>query len=621
MRNRVVMVVLLILLVALPLLVISSRSQKSVTQYASGGGYPQVQGASLVDGNGNPLLLRGAMIESSFAYIKRWQKGEDPLAILNSTTFDQMKAWGMDALRMNISEWIYQYDATTSAAPSYLNKLDTAIQQANADGLYVILDFHDDGQSGSPYGDTGMLHRESIDWWKMLAQRYLNNPMVLFDPINEPNYPDWCAWQYGGNPQGRCTTSETDTSIYGFQDVIAAIRSVGAKQIIIIEPGGASGSKFSEDGGWQGFDLTWLTDPNIMPSKHDYRWVVAGNQTLWDASWGPMLHNKPLYYGEWAVLPNANYTIHCSSNGITLTSDNADQITQTFLQYMDAGGMNWTAWAFTPVHMIKDQTTYTPTNFQDGAPWSCNSPTSNLAGMGLDVKNFILSHPTPTLTPTLTPTNTPTPTPTFTPTPTPTNTPTPTPTPLPRLGSDTFYRPNQLYWGTSSGGQVWVGQANSSGAFLINKGAGVVTNSGGNNLYDALLGPAVQNEKITFVGSLTAFDQNDTVGALLRYVDANNFYVAYIDGTNLVISKRLGGARSVLGSVPFTAVPNIQYQLQFRVYGTALWASVWPAQLAKPDTWMLKVSDVSLTSGTGGLRSHLSSTASATYYSFQAYGL
>src|SRR5437016_6129772 len=46
-----------------------------------------VQGAQIIDCNGSPVMLRGAMMESSFAYINKWQGGQDPTQILNTTTF------------------------------------------------------------------------------------------------------------------------------------------------------------------------------------------------------------------------------------------------------------------------------------------------------------------------------------------------------------------------------------------------------------------------------------------------------------------------------------------------------------------------------------------------------
>ncbi|GAC1454046.1 MAG: hypothetical protein PVSMB4_14700 [Ktedonobacterales bacterium] len=336
------------------------------------GTVPHVVGAQLVDAAGQPLLLRGAMMESSFAYIKSWQGGQDPTRILNSTTFAAMRAWHMNALRTNISYWIYRLDPAT-----YLSRLDQVVQQANAAGLYVILDFHDDKQSGSPYAD-GMMHAESLTFWTLVAGHYKTNPLVLFDPINEPKYPDWTTWLHG-----------TGAGVVGFQAVINAIRATGAAQLIVLEPGSAAKAE-TGTGGWGGLPTSDLPqDPNLIFSKHDYGAIITGNPQTWDAEWGPVLHHYPIYYGEWAVLPDPLHVSHCQG----LTSANADAAVTTFLAYLAARQANWTAWDFEPGRLIRDYTSFAPTTFQTGTAWTCGDPAAAQAGMGQDVQQFLAAHP------------------------------------------------------------------------------------------------------------------------------------------------------------------------------------------------------------------------------------
>src|SRR2546427_8322534 len=54
------------------------------------GNIPHVQGAQILDAHGNPLILRGAQIETSLNYFKRWDSGERPTDTLNSTVFNTM---------------------------------------------------------------------------------------------------------------------------------------------------------------------------------------------------------------------------------------------------------------------------------------------------------------------------------------------------------------------------------------------------------------------------------------------------------------------------------------------------------------------------------------------------
>jgi len=333
-------------------------------------GMPYVQGAQIYDGSARPLTLRGAMLESSFAYLNQWHGGHDPLTTLNSTTFHAMaQQWHMNAVRINISQWIYNLGPAV-----YLARLDTAIAQANAAGLYVILDFHDDGQSGAvaPYVD-GMLHTVSLGWWKTMATHYLKNPMILFDLINEPNYPNWSIWTHG---DGR--------DVVGMTTVIAAIRSTGAKQLIVLEPGTA-GKGSSQEGGWTSFDPRTISDPSIVYSKHIYTGVISGNPTVWDRQWGAILHNHPIYYGEWAVLPTPLKLNQCTG----LTSANADAVTNAFLTYMGQRNASWTAWDFKLSDLIQDGISFAPTTFAVGRSWHCGAPSAAQAGMGKDVHDYL----------------------------------------------------------------------------------------------------------------------------------------------------------------------------------------------------------------------------------------
>ena len=204
----------------------------------------------------------------------------------------------------------------------------------------------------------------------------------MFDLINEPQYPDWCSWLYGGNAQGKCISSITNHDIVGFVNIIKAIRSVGAQQIIVVEPGKAGGSN-PQDAGWVNFEPTKITDPNILYSKDEYQNVISGNPTSWNGTWGVLLGHYPLYYGEWAVLPNPADPAHCQG----LTSENADQITNTFLNYLRSLNASWTYWYFEPYHLVTDFTSYTPTSFQTPTPWTC--PNATFAGAGLDIRRFL----------------------------------------------------------------------------------------------------------------------------------------------------------------------------------------------------------------------------------------
>src|SRR5207248_10375525 len=106
-----------------------------------------------------------------------------------------------------------------------------------------------------------------------------------------------------------------------------------------------------------------------------------------DAQWGSLKGHYPLYYGEWALLPNSRASFRCQG----ATMQNADQKVINFMNYMDQNNISWTAWEFHDAHLIVDRKTFTPTRLHDlSHPWQCNSPDA-IAGMGVLVKQHLLT--------------------------------------------------------------------------------------------------------------------------------------------------------------------------------------------------------------------------------------
>jgi hypothetical protein len=178
------------------------------------------------------------------------------------------------------------------------------------------------------------------------------------------------------------------------------------------------------------------------------------------------------------------------------------------------------------------------------------------------------------------------------------------------LAQDTFQRADQALWGAASDGQSWEGDANKLIAFSIagsNHTWGQIANNRGNQgqgeqIYNALLGPASENVNLVVSGSVNLFRLNANFGVVLRWKDVNNWYKALIDGSDLVVLKRLNGVTTQLGALRFTALSGKTYTLHFRAIGATLFASAWQSDQSEPDHWMIVVSDMSLVSGQGGVR-------------------
>lgn|GEM_PF-1235675 len=190
--------------------------------------------------------------------------------------------------------------------------------------------------------------------------------------------------------------------------------------------------------------------------------------------------------------------------------------------------------------------------------------------------------------------------------------------PGPVLARDTFLRPDQTLWGTAADGQVWTGGANTDRAFSIRNHVGQI--SGGIGPYDAILGPDLTDGEVLFTGSMTSF-QDSNIGAVLRWSNTDNWYKAYLDGSSLVVQKKVNGSYILLGTIPFLTNTNTSYTLRFRAEGTALTARAWPTSQPEPSGWLVTATDTSFRSGKSGLRAQIQTGTSADYTSFAAYAL
>ncbi len=175
------------------------------------------------------------------------------------------------------------------------------------------------------------------------------------------------------------------------------------------------------------------------------------------------------------------------------------------------------------------------------------------------------------------------------------------------LAQDTFQRADQALWGAASDGQSWGGDANRLAAFSIvgsiHTWGQIANNQGqGEQIYNALLGPASENVNLVVSGSVNLFSLNANFGIVLRWQDVNNWYKAQIDGTDLVVLKRVNGVTTRLEALRFTASSGKTYTLHFRAIGATLFASAWQSDQPEPAHWMIVVSDMSLVSGKGGVR-------------------
>ena len=183
------------------------------------------------------------------------------------------------------------------------------------------------------------------------------------------------------------------------------------------------------------------------------------------------------------------------------------------------------------------------------------------------------------------------------------------------LAQDTFKRQNQQLWGTASDGRAWQGDANKANAFSIANGAGQIANTQGT--LNALLGQPGTNMEVMMSGSLNQFNKGlVNLGAVLRWTDDQDWYKVLIDGTHITLLKRVNGATATLATKPFQAQGGTMYSLRFRAIGAMLFARVWPVGSPEPQTWMINVTDPTLTTGQAGVRVLMQDTSVANITAF-----
>jgi hypothetical protein len=255
----------------------------------------RVRGADLVDGAGEPVVLR-AMNLGNWLLIEPWMYNQptgfipdqrsfigvlgarfgtaeaDRLIGLHRANwmtqrdFDAVAAAGFNAVRIPFSHLVLE-SSPFVIDPEGMALLEGAMAMARDAGLYVILDMHQvpGGQStDQPSGDitenriwTDEAAQERFAWlWQRIARRFKNTPnFVAYDLMNEPF--------------GDFSTDIRDELVSIMGRAIGAIREVDADRLILV-PGTLEGLSFYGDPADRGWTNTGFTE-------HFYPGVFDGN--------------------------------------------------------------------------------------------------------------------------------------------------------------------------------------------------------------------------------------------------------------------------------------------------------------------------------------------------------
>jgi hypothetical protein len=362
----------------------------------------EVSGNQLVNGAGKTVQLRGVNL-SGFEFVA--VDGYDPSDPTGSNfgqpygpNWSAIAAWKANVVRIPLNEdsWLGLTCTDTSGATrnadpgsNYKQFVANFVQQANALGMYVILDLH----WAAPGSSCPMLQSQMADsdhslaFWTSIANTYKNNPAVLFELFNEPylNF-DFTGdpWQYmmfgqNGTFSGYPATGVTNVwenimtpwNIASYQDMINAVRATGATNVLLI----GSVSYTADLSGW----LSHMpSDPlnQIAATWHPY--------PTYGAVWGTPAWAQPNYspeiFTEVQNILAAGIPVVATETGDQDTTGTVGApLVQTITTFADANGVSvlgwtWDVWQDPDFVLIKD-VNGTPTD-----------------GYGVFFKNWLVTH-------------------------------------------------------------------------------------------------------------------------------------------------------------------------------------------------------------------------------------
>ena len=171
----------------------------------------RVQGNRFIDSAGNVVQLRGVRFSGfEFTAIQGWNLA-DPSGKqggqVGGPKWSAIAAWKANIVRipMNEASWL-GYSCTDTGGVvhnpdpggNYKSAIQTQVTQANAAGLYVILDLHWTAPgTACPMLQTQMADNDhSIEFWTQVATAYKGNPAVMFELFNEPHLD----FDFSGDP-------------------------------------------------------------------------------------------------------------------------------------------------------------------------------------------------------------------------------------------------------------------------------------------------------------------------------------------------------------------------------------------------------------------------------------
>jgi aryl-phospho-beta-D-glucosidase BglC (GH1 family) len=140
-------------------------------------GQLQVSGSSILSASGNPVQLRGMSL-----FWSMWMPQFYTAGVVNTLASD----WKARIVRAavgvhdDVASGSYLQDSTNN-----VNRVKTVVDAAIANGIYVIIDWHDHTAL------TASHKAKAIRFFSLMARTYGNQPNVIYEVFNEPLNVQW----------------------------------------------------------------------------------------------------------------------------------------------------------------------------------------------------------------------------------------------------------------------------------------------------------------------------------------------------------------------------------------------------------------------------------------------
>ena len=290
-----------------------------------------VSGNHIVTEEGQTIRLRGVDFTDLFLLEQDHLNGDGVpdhhFSEKIAEDFARVKTLGSNIVRLAIYPGYYRLVGGESYLATYV---DRAVDLAEKNGLYLILDYHVIGRPGGWYDSpsdktlwqypTKVHYTDSdmaVAFWDIVAARYGKRDHVLFEIYNEPmdkttNYT-WADWR----PTG--------------QLLINTIRKHSSNIIL------GSGPKYSND--LSDVPENPYSDANLMYVAHVYPGNVPKGENqmaAWEKSFGFLAKTYPVFVSEWGF----------SNEGDETTKGTLEGYGKPLLDYLDQKNIHWTAFVY-----------------------------------------------------------------------------------------------------------------------------------------------------------------------------------------------------------------------------------------------------------------------------------